>query len=169
MHHGFHTTNERCSCGSVRRLTHGTRPFGYFVSPSSPRFTLPNRVPRGVETFYETSGRTIPRDSNRLVHSVCRDLTVGCHFTVSRVGRGANGGFSILRLLNNNAGSNFLYRVTTGDLRVPITTNPARTATLNGVVLRLVTLNSVGGITRNEGVVGARGRVGCCTPTSNTT
>lgn len=99
-----------------------------------------------------------------MVHYVCRDLTLGCHCTVRRLSTMANQTFAALRILNNNAGSHLLYRVATSYYNLAMGTNPIRTATLNGVVVRLGTLKLLSSVARKHQLVTRARIVGACAP-----
>lgn len=101
-----------------------------------------------------------------MIHYVFRDLTLHCH----RILRGLHSlsphPVRALRIVNKNDQGSLLGRFATGTVKVPIMTNPSRTATVNGIVVRTVTTNRTASITNVHRLVGHSVPLGACRPRS---
>lgn len=144
--------------------TRGTRPFHDLVGPSSTYFTGPTSVRRTVYQCYTRAGRPMPRAHKRVMHYVFRDLTLHCHRMLSGLHGLSPVPVRALRMVNKKDQGRLLGRFATGTVKVPIVTNPSRTATVKGIVVRTVATNRTRSVGKVQRLVRGSVPLGACGP-----
>lgn len=145
----------------VYRETSG-RAVASLMSYGSSYFLTPGDVVRTIGGFYHSSGRRIPRAINRVTTIVCGDLTGYCNSAVRRVRTLAKGGCAAVCIINNNTGTKCLGRLATGCAKGGISTKPSRTATVKGVIIRVLRSKIFGSLPRTEAYIKGSFSMGVC-------
>lgn len=85
----------------------------------------------------------MPSARNRCIHYMLGSLTRHCGEKVRRLGHLLPTPMRTLRVVKNNYQGGLLGQLARRTLNVPMCTNPMRTATVNGVLIRTLTGNRV--------------------------